>query len=176
MGARNARSRRRRHPALSPYAEFYDDEDDLDMKHHGGADARTDVDASSLDGASPPRRAFRGGGGVDEDSIFSGLESTPGGGGNNATADGEEPTWVHTRDYGDAGSAAMTAEQGYEFGYGGAMTPGSDAFPHEVFPTGGYEPRVRAEGPPGYVNPAHIGRSTERNNGRGYFVGDTVEF
>jgi len=115
VAARGAMKRRR---DASPYAEFDDDEyDDLDAKHHG-LDGMTDVDAASLNGAPSPDKSPRFRGDGDGDSIFSGLE-TPGN-------DAADPTFVHARD--EDGSAAATAEHGYELGLpspgGAASLPG----------------------------------------------------
>mmetsp|Transcript_18401 Transcript_18401/g.39792 ORF Transcript_18401/g.39792 Transcript_18401/m.39792 type:complete len:782 (-) Transcript_18401:73-2418(-) len=146
-------ARNKRKQSDSPYAEFYDDENDMDLKHHG-LDAMTDVDASSLDDGAPSPRKSRQAWYEEEDSIFSGLDAP--------RAESEnDPKFVHTHD--DLGSIAMTAEQGYEFGYS------EDPFPrHE------YEPKVQLESPR-YENPAGMRQSPERN-GRSSFVGDTVEF
>jgi len=176
VAARNVRKRKL--PEISPYAEFYDDENDLDMKHRidggvGGGDAMTDVDAASLNGTPLSKKHSRTEFYGDDDSIFLGL-NTPGG----ETSE-NDPTFVHTREAGD-GSIAMTAEHGYEFSYNRnspAPPPpfdedGISTYQQEL-PT--YTPHVKLESPR-YENPAEMIRRSPDRNGRGYYVGDTVEF
>ena len=157
VAARTAK-KRKESPSISPYAEFFDDENDLDMKHHG-LDGMTDVDSSSLNDSPEKSGNDRGAfnyEGTEDDSIFSGLQDTPG------KANGNDPTFVHTRNWNDdVGSkfTAVTAEQGYEFPYG----------QHDLTPSR-YAPKANVESPH-YENPA--GMSPEK---RMYYVGDTVEF
>jgi len=145
VAARAAVRKREAEPTVLPYAEFYDDENDLDMKHHHGGEYSgedTDVDAASLGGTpystKKSRRAYErndhddeeDGEGREDDSIFSGLNSlhpkttrstrnaattTTSPGGRSDT----DPTYVHTVD--DNMSAAMTAEKGYELSYNGEV-------------------------------------------------------
>jgi len=183
--------------ASSPYAEFHDDGDDLDEKYHGrGDDARTDVDAYSLNYGSPRTPRIRGEEDEDEhedDSIFTGLGNTPPRASPRASPPSVHgsPRFVHTRSgVVDDASVAMTAEQGYEFGdsyslpalaspYDLAASPGGErarSSPHRRESPREYVPKVRLESPR-YENPAVIRRSSpERSGRRGYYVGDTVDF
>ena len=146
------------------YAEFYDDENDLDIKHHGldDDDKFTDRDASSLYGTPSPKRSRRDH--REDDSIFSGLESP----GNETNLD---PAFIHTRtsnhNRDDGSQSQITAEKGYEAG-------GMQFYPRDPFPRSKYEPKVQVESPK-YENPAGMKQPPERN-GRVYHVGDTVEF
>ncbi|KAL7540502.1 hypothetical protein ACHAXR_010169 [Thalassiosira sp. AJA248-18] len=208
VAARSTRKRKNQRGPDNAYAEFYDDENDLDMKHHGyGADAMTDVDATSLNGTPSPKkkRAYYP---DEDDSIFAGLGATTPGGTNyneEEEDDDDGPTFVHTHDYGhgDAGSTAMTAEQGYEFGYSpgnrggnydnnsesssstntppsppGALQFSADSSSayygqQEIIPQ--YTPKVELTSPR-YENPSVVTRQSPGGNGRVYYVGDTVEF
>jgi len=225
VAALGARKRRKRDSARyleGTYAEFYDDESDLDMKHHGlyGGDGMTDVDAASLNNTamlspSPNNGRRRDVYGEEEggevDSIFSGLDQTPGTPGTPGD-ESKDPTFVHTRtsmraspNDADAASIAVTAEHGYELGYAspeeaspntpshslssgytprssipslmaGSSSPGyHDESRYEPgdMPLPTYEPKVPLERPT-YEHPPPS--SPERNNGRSYYVGDTVEF
>ena len=176
VAARNVRKQKL--PEISPYAEFYDDENDLDMKYRidgdvGGGDAMTDVDTDSSNGTPLSKKHSMTEFYADDDSIFLGL-NTPGG----ETSE-NDPTFVHTREV-DDGSVAMTAEQGYEFSYNHnspAPPPpfdedGISTYQQEL-PT--YTPNVNLESPR-YENPAEMIRRSPDRNGRGYYVGDTVEF
>ena len=116
---------------------------------------------------------------AEEDSIFSGLD-TPGAG----NAADESLTFVHTRDnyVDDNVSHAMTAEQGYEFGYTpnpsyddannnqlprtlhSAMPPFEDDYKiddQDVFPQ--YTPKVGVEWPT-YERPEGTRQSRENNS------------
>lgn len=165
VAGRNIRKRKDNGQKKSlQYAEFYDDENDLDMKHHGledDDDKFTDRDASSLHGTPSPKRSRRDH--REDDSIFSGLESP----GNETTLD---PAFIHTRtsnhNRDDASQSQITAEQGYE--------AGGMHYPRDPFPRSKYEPKVQVESPK-YENPAGMKQPPERN-GRVYHVGDTVEF
>jgi len=167
VAGRNIRKRKDNGQKKSlQYAEFYDDENDLDMKHHGleeDDDKFTDRDASSLHGTPSPKRSRRGDH-REDDSIFSGLESP----GNETTLD---PAFIHTRtsnhNRDDGSQSQITAEQGYEAG-------GMQFYPRDPFPRSKYEPKVQVESPK-YENPAGMKQPPERN-GRVYHVGDTVEF
>ncbi|KAL7550784.1 hypothetical protein ACHAWF_014003 [Thalassiosira exigua] len=187
LGVRGLRKRKRggRRFEESRYAEFYDDENDLDRKHRGDKADATVMDASSLGGTPSPRKAPRIPYDDDEEedeSIFAGLDdpATPG------------ATYVHDRD--EDRSMAATTSHGYEVGYtprsdgtygsAGAVrgrpprtpsaTPPAPPPPlspltHEPFPR--YEPRTtpKAEAP-------RYERPSPGRNRRGYFVGDTVDF
>ena len=191
VAARNARKRKKQdRGTIEAYAEFYDDENDMDMKHHGGADGMTDIDAASLNGTPSPKKKSRYNY-PEEDSIFAGLEGAPA-----TPGAGDGPMFVHSHAYNDAGSTAMTAEQGYEFGPGAfssnyydeekqqqqhpstSTKPGAQFeeayFGQQDIPR--YTPKVKVDRPR-YENPSRVmNQSSERNNGRAYFVGDTVEF
>lgn len=150
----------------SKYAEFSDDENDLDMKHHS-LDATTDMDASSMrDGSTPMSKRSRQmdweGDGAEEDSVFSGLDNDM------KDVNNPNPTFVHTpNDMNDAGSVAMTTyEQGYEM----AIPP---IFLEERLPARRYQASPIER--PMYDNPLGIRKSPEAN-GRDYYVGNTVEF
>jgi len=167
VAGRNIRKRKDNGQKKSlQYAEFYDDENDLDMKHHGledDDDKFTDRDASSLHGTPSPKRSRRDH--REDDSIFSGLESP----GNETTT--LDPAFIHTRtsnhNRDDGSQSQITAEQGYEAG-------GMQFYPRDPFPRSKYEPKVQVESPK-YENPAGMKQPPERN-GRVYHVGDTVEF
>mmetsp|Transcript_18801 Transcript_18801/g.33764 ORF Transcript_18801/g.33764 Transcript_18801/m.33764 type:complete len:641 (+) Transcript_18801:422-2344(+) len=203
VAARSVRRQRKDPMEIEQYAEFSDGEDDdLDeIMKDGDTDARTDVDTSSLRGTpSPPkeRRHMEYYDNEEEESIFAGLETVtsaetpievpmrggPGPSGftpnSNATSN-YDPQFVHTHHHDDA-SIAMTAEVGYEFGYDSAMvTPSggesvrSSPYHQRTVAPMEFRPKVPLESPR-YVNPSNLLRqSLPRRNGRGGYVGDTVE-
>ena len=110
----------------------------------------------------------------------------------------ESPTFVHTRDnYDDDNvSHAMTAEQGYKFGYTSNPSYGDDAnnnqlprTPHSAMPSPPFNDDYKIDDQdlfPRYTPKAGVERPTyerlegtrqsRENNNRGYYVGDTVEF
>ena len=151
----------------SRYAEFFDDGNDLDVKHHQSSlDVTTDVDASSMKNGSTPmskrsRQLDWEADGVDEeDSVFSGLDKVQ---------DEYDPTFfVHTPNNNDTGSVAMTTvEQGFEM-----------AIPPMFLEDRSSQARRYQASPierPMYDNPVGIRKAPE-SNGRDYYVGNTVEF
>lgn len=152
--------KKRKRETDSKYAEFYDDGNDMDLKHES-LDATTDMDASSMrDGSTPVSKRSRqmDWEGAEEDSVFSGLENMQ---------DDNDPTFVRTSNLNDSGSVAMTtAEQGYEM----AIPP---MFLEERSPPRRYQASPIER--PIYDNPLGIRKSPEAN-GRDYYVGNTVEF
>ena len=183
-------TRKQRHPssAAISYAEFYDDEHDLDAKHHGdprggdgGEDARTDMNvtayASSLHAASPAKEPRRDSDEEEEEdddnSIFAGLDAPHHG--RAAGTPGGDPTWVHARDGTDGVTA--TAEQGHELDFeGGRSSPAPESaastYQREL-PT--YMPSPDLE-TPRYTNPAHLVRDhSPGGRSGGYHVTDTVQ-
>ena len=189
LAARLTRQRKHRPPAALSYVEFYDDEHDLDAKHHGdprdgdgGEDARTDmnvtVDAASLHAASPAKEPRRDDGDDDDDeeddSVFAGLDAPHRG--RAAGTPGGDPAWVHARDGTDGVTAA--AEQGYELPYDEGRhyspAPASAASTcQRELPTYTASPDLES---PRYTNPAHLVRDTSPG-GRsgGHRVTDTVQ-
>ncbi len=149
----------------SRYAEFFDDGNDLDMKHQS-LDATTDMDASSMrDGSTPTSKRSRQldweADGAEEDSVFSGLDNV-------VAQDDNDPTFVHTPNNNDTDSVAMTTfEQGYEM----AISP---MFLEERSQARRYYEGSPIERPM-YDNPVGI-RKAPDSNGRDYYVGNIVEF
>jgi len=152
--------KKRKRGTDSKYAEFYDDGNDMDLKHES-LDATTDMDASSMrDGSTPVSKRSRqmDWEGAEEDSVFSGLENMQG---------DYDPTFVRSPNLNDSGSVAMTtAEQGYEMAI-------PSMFLEERPPPRRYQASPIER--PMYDNPLGIRKSPEAN-GRDYYVGNTVEF
>jgi hypothetical protein len=135
------------------YAEFYEDDDDLDIRQN----------VQQQD----ERRGFD-----DDESIFSGLSA----GEDKTVMTNRDVNFVHDRD--DAATVAMTVEQGYEVKFRPSSGYGADETMRDPTsyppPTSRYKPRVLLEYP-SYVNPSRIEKSVERN-GHVKYVGDTVDF